>query len=85
MMSFYDRILLRKCSVMETINDELKNICELRHTRHRAMHNFVMNLVSIHHQEIGTERRGFDFFSKLNIDHVIFFLPESLSFSGNIP
>ena len=28
------------------INDELKNICEVEHTRHRAMHNFVMNLIS---------------------------------------
>jgi hypothetical protein len=28
LMSFYDRILLRKRSIIETINDELKNICE---------------------------------------------------------
>jgi hypothetical protein len=46
LMSFYDRILLRKRSVIETINDELKNICEIEHSRHRAMHNFVMNLIS---------------------------------------
>lgn len=46
LMSFYDRIVLRKRSIIETINDELKNICEVEHTRHRAMHNFVMNLIS---------------------------------------
>jgi hypothetical protein len=46
LMSFYVRIMLRKRSVMETINDELKNICEVEHTRHRSMHNFVMNLIS---------------------------------------
>jgi hypothetical protein len=46
LMSFYDRIMLRKRSVIETINDELKNICEVEHTRHRSMHNFVMNLIS---------------------------------------
>jgi len=46
LMNFYDRILLRKRSVIETINDELKNICEVEHTRHRAMHNFIMNLIS---------------------------------------
>ena len=46
LMSFYDRIMLRKRSVIETINDELKNICEVEHTRHRAMHNFVMNLIA---------------------------------------
>jgi hypothetical protein len=46
LMSFYDKIMLRKRSIIETINDELKNICEVEHTRHRSMHNFVMNLIS---------------------------------------
>jgi hypothetical protein len=46
LMSFHDRILLRKRSVIETVNDELKNICEVEHTRHRSMHNFIMNLIS---------------------------------------
>lgn len=46
LMSLHDKILLRKRSVIETINDELKNICQVEHTRHRAMHNFVMNLIS---------------------------------------
>jgi hypothetical protein len=46
LMSFYDKIMLRKRSIIETINDELKNICEIEHTRHRSMHNFVMNLIS---------------------------------------
>jgi hypothetical protein len=38
--------MLRKRSIIETINDELKNICKIEHTRHRALHNFVMNLTS---------------------------------------
>jgi hypothetical protein len=46
LMSFYDRIMLRKRSIIETINDELKNICEVEHTRHRSLHNFIMNLIS---------------------------------------
>ena len=46
LMSFYDRIMLRKRSIIETINDELKNICEVEHTRHRSMHNFIMNLIA---------------------------------------
>lgn len=46
LMSLQDKILLRKRSVIETINDELKNICQVEHTRHRAMKNFVMNLIS---------------------------------------
>jgi hypothetical protein len=46
LMSLYDKIMLRKRSVIETINDQLKNICEIEHSRHRAVHNFVMNLIS---------------------------------------
>jgi len=46
LMSFYDRIMLRKRSIIETINDELKNICEIEHSRHRSMHNFIMNLIA---------------------------------------
>ena len=46
LMSLYDKILLRKRSVIETVNDQLKNICEVEHSRHRSMHNFVMNLIS---------------------------------------
>ena len=46
LMSFYDRIMLRKRSIIETINDELKNICEIEHTRHRSLHNFIMNLIA---------------------------------------
>ena len=46
LMSLYDKIMLRKRSLIETINDQLKNICEVEHSRHRAVHNFVMNLIS---------------------------------------
>ncbi|MDR0981788.1 MAG: transposase, partial [Culturomica sp.] len=46
LMSFYDKILLRKRSIIETINDELKNICDVEHTRHRSVHNFLMNIIS---------------------------------------
>jgi hypothetical protein len=46
LMSVRDRILLRKRSVIETINDELKNIGQVEHSRHRATHNFIINLIS---------------------------------------
>jgi len=45
-MLFYDRIMLCKRSVVETINNLLKNIYEIEHTRHRSIRNFVMNLIS---------------------------------------
>ena len=46
LMTFMDKILLRKRSVIETINDQLKNICQIEHTRHRSATNFVVNLVA---------------------------------------
>jgi len=41
-----DKILLRKRSLIETVNDELKNICQIEHTRHRSPVNFLVNLIS---------------------------------------
>jgi hypothetical protein len=46
LMSLRDRILLRKHSVIETIHDRLKNICQVEHSRHRSLHNFIMNLIA---------------------------------------
>lgn len=46
LMSMNDKILLRKRSVIETINDELKNICQIEHSRHRSFANFISNLIS---------------------------------------
>jgi hypothetical protein len=44
LMTMRDKILLRKRSVIETVNDELKNICEIEHSRHRSPVNFLTNL-----------------------------------------
>ena len=46
LMSISDKILLRKRSVIETVNDELKNICQVEHARHRSFTNFLTNLIS---------------------------------------
>lgn len=46
LMSMADKILLRKRSVIETVNDELKNICQIEHSRHRSFANFIANLIS---------------------------------------
>lgn len=42
----HDKIMLRKRSVIETVNDELKNICLLEHTRHRSFINFIVNMIA---------------------------------------
>lgn len=41
-----DKILLRKRSIIETINDLLKNSCYIDHTRHRSPMNFLVNLIA---------------------------------------
>jgi hypothetical protein len=41
-----DKILLRKRTLIETVNDQLKNICQLEHTRHRSRTNCVVNVLS---------------------------------------
>lgn len=46
LLELKDKILLRKRSIIETINDELKNICEVEHSRHRSFQNFISNLIS---------------------------------------
>ena len=46
LMSMNDNILLRKRSIIETINDELKNICQIEHSRHRSFGSFLTNLIS---------------------------------------
>jgi len=46
LMSISDKIMLRKRSIIETINDELKNICQVEHSRHRSFGNFLTNLIS---------------------------------------
>jgi hypothetical protein len=45
-LSNTDSVLLRKRAVIESINDELKNICQIEHTRHRSFHNFIGNIIS---------------------------------------
>ena len=46
LMDVHDKILLRKRAVIESVNDFLKNICQIKHTRHRSAVNFVVNLIS---------------------------------------
>jgi hypothetical protein len=46
LMRLADRLLLRKRFLIETINDQLKNISQIEHTRHRSPVNFAVNLIA---------------------------------------
>ena len=41
-----DKLLLRKRALIETIVDQLKNICQIEHSRHRSPLNFVVHLLA---------------------------------------
>ena len=46
LMPMIDKILLRKRALIETVNDQLKNVCQVEHTRHRSVLNFMVNMLA---------------------------------------
>ena len=40
-----EKLMLRKRFIIETINDQLKNISQIEHTRHRSPVNFLINVI----------------------------------------
>ncbi|MBF6651278.1 IS982 family transposase, partial [Methylobacter sp. BlB1] len=45
-LDVFDKLLLRKRSLIETINDQLKNIGDLEHSRHRSLSNYLSNIIA---------------------------------------
>jgi len=46
LMPLHDKLMLRRRSIIETINDQLKNIAQIEHSRHRSVNNFLVNLLA---------------------------------------
>ncbi|MEO0310362.1 MAG: hypothetical protein RIQ89_19, partial [Bacteroidota bacterium] len=46
LLAAFDKLLLRKRCIIETINDQLKNIFDLEHSRHRSLSNYMINIVA---------------------------------------
>ena len=46
LMSIADKILFRKRALIETVNDELKNIAQIEHSRHCSFNKFIANSLS---------------------------------------
>jgi len=46
LLPLMDKLMLRGRGIIETINDQLKNIQQIEHTRHRSPVNFGVNLIS---------------------------------------
>lgn len=45
LMTTVDKLLLRKPAAIESVNDPLKNISQIEHTRHRCIWNFINNIL----------------------------------------
>jgi hypothetical protein len=45
-VSFNLEMELRKHSIIETVNNQLKNISQIEHSRHRCPFNFFVNLIA---------------------------------------
>lgn len=46
LMELKDKIMLRKQSMIETINDELKNMCQIEHSTHHSFGNFISTMIA---------------------------------------
>ena len=45
LLPLLDKLLLRRRVIVETIVDQLKNISQIEHSRHRSPVNFVVNVL----------------------------------------
>ena len=46
LVKLIDKIRLRKRSLIETVNDQLKNISQIEHSRHQSIWKFMVNLLA---------------------------------------
>jgi hypothetical protein len=46
LLPFFDKIMLRKRAIIESVTDQLKNISQIEHSRHRSVANCFVNLLA---------------------------------------
>lgn len=46
LMPVMERVMIRKRVLIESVNDQLKNVSQIAHTRHRSPANFMVNLLA---------------------------------------
>lgn len=46
LMPYFDKIMLRKRAIIESVVDQLKNISQIEHSRHRSVANCFVNLLA---------------------------------------
>lgn len=45
-MPFWDKVLLHKRAIVESVIDQLKNVCQIEHSRHRNPVNYFAEIVA---------------------------------------
>ncbi len=45
-LTAFEKAVLKRRALIETVFDELKNLCQIEHTRHRSAANFIVNLMA---------------------------------------
>lgn len=46
LLPLFDQIMLRKRAIIESVMDQLKNISQIEHSRHRSVANCFVNLLA---------------------------------------
>ena len=46
LMPLWDKLLLRKRAVVESVIDQLKNVSQVEHSRHRSVPNYFADVVA---------------------------------------
>lgn len=46
LMASWEKLILRKRGLIETVNDQLKNSSQISHSRHRSVRNFMVNVIA---------------------------------------
>ena len=46
LLPLYDKLMLKKRFIIETVNGQLKEVSQIQHTRHRSPSQFVVNLLA---------------------------------------
>jgi hypothetical protein len=46
LMQLQDKLLSRKSAIIETVIDQLKNMSQIEHSRHRSVVNAMVNIIA---------------------------------------
>ena len=47
LLSLWDKLLLRKRTLIESVGEQLKPVCQIGHTRHRSIHNAFVHVIEV--------------------------------------